>query len=104
VEGTSLTNDQINALQDEVDELHSRFIRDVVSVRQFARIEDLQGQSFYGDKAVARGLCTGLVDSFEDLIEDIKKTRRVAQRTTLPQMYSQPTYPTSYEGIQPYGG
>jgi ClpP class serine protease len=104
VEGTSLTPDQINALQDEVDELHSRFIRDVVAVRQFARIEDLQGQSFYGDKAVTRGLCTGLMDSFEDLIEDIKKTRRVAQKTTLPQMYSEPTIPTSYEGILPYGG
>ena len=104
VEGTSLTPDQINALQDEVDELHQRFIRDVVAVRQFAHLEDLQGQSFYGDKAVARGLCTGLVDSFEDLIESIKATRRVAQRTTLPSLYTQPTYPTSYEGIQPYGG
>lgn len=98
VEGTSLTPDQINALQDEVDELHNRFIRDVQSVRLYAQLTDLQGQSFYGDKAAARGLTTGVIDSFEALIEDIKSTRRIAQRTTLPQMYSQPTTPMSFEG------
>ena len=96
VEGTSLTPDQINALQDEVDELHSRFIRDVRSVRQFASLEDLQGQSFYGDKAASRGLTTGVVDSFEALLEDIKNTRRQAHRQMLPQMYSSPLNPTSF--------
>jgi len=103
VEGTSLTPDQINSLQDEVDELHGRFRRDVKSVRLYASDDDLQGQSFYGDKAAARGLTTGVVDNFEALIDDIKATRRLAQRTTLPTMYHQ-TQPTSYEGIQPYGG
>jgi protease-4 len=96
VEGTSLTPDQVNSLQDEVDELHGRFIRDVQSVRAYARIEDLQGQSFYGDKAASRGLTTGVVDSFEDLLEDIKNTRRLAQRTTLPSMYA-PINPTSLD-------
>jgi ClpP class serine protease len=103
VEGTSLTPDQINSLQDEVDELHGRFRRDVKSVRLYASDDDLQGQSFYGDKAASRGLTTGVVDNFEALIDDIKATRRLAQRTTLPTMYHQ-TQPTSYEGIQPYGG
>lgn len=98
VEGTSLTPDQINSLQDEVDELHNRFIRDVQSVRLYAQLTDLQGQSFYGDKAAGRGLTTGVIDSFEALIEDIKSMRRMAQRTTLPQMYSQPMAPTSFEG------
>ena len=97
VEGTSLTPDQINALQDEVDELHQRFIRDVRSVRQFASLDDLQGQSFYGDKAAARGLTTGVVDSFEALIEDIKSTRRQAHRQMLPSMYAPPVNPTSYD-------
>lgn len=103
VEGTSLTPDQVNSLQDEVDELHARFIRDVQSVRLYAAVNDLQGQSFYGDKAASRGLTTGVVDNFDALIDDIKATRRLAQRTTLPTMYHQ-TQPTSYEGIQPYGG
>lgn len=104
VEGTSLTPDQINALQDEVDELHGRFIRDVRSVRQFASLEDLQGQSFYGDKAASRGLTTGVVDSFESLLEDIKNTRRQAHRQMLPQMYSSPMNPTSMDNLNPYIG
>ena len=105
VEGTSLTKDQQQSLQEEVDELHSRFIRDVRSVRQFASLDDLQGQSFYGDKAAARGLTTGVVDNFEALLEDIKNTRRQAHRQTLPQMYSPPTLnPISVEQPNPYIG
>jgi ClpP class serine protease len=110
VEGTSLTPDQINSLQDEVDELHGRFIRDVLSVRQFAQLEDLQGQSFYGDKASQRGLTTGIVDSLHALLEEIKNTRKAAHRAMLPSMYSQPmmysepTVPTSIEGVNPYSG
>jgi ClpP class serine protease len=104
VEGTSLTPDQINSLQDEVDELHQRFIRDVRSVRQFASLDDLQGQSFYGDKAAQRGLTTGVVDSFESLLEEIKSTRRQAHRQMLPQMYSTPTTPLSGGGLNPYIG
>jgi ClpP class serine protease len=104
VEGTSLSSDQMESLQDEVDELHQRFIRDVRSVRQFASLDDLQGQSFYGDKAAQRGLATGVVDSFEALIEDIKNTRRQAHRQILPSMYAQPQTPTSMEGLNPYIG
>jgi ClpP class serine protease len=104
VEGTSLTTDQINSLQDEVDELHGRFIRDVRSVRQFAQLEDLQGQSFYGDKAAQRGLTTGIVDSLSALLEEIKNTRKAAHRAMLPSMYSQPMTPTSIEGVNPYSG
>lgn len=104
VEGTSLTPDQINALQDEVDELHGRFIRDVRYVRQFASLEDLQGQSFYGDKAAQRGLTTGIVDSFDALLEEIKNTRRQAHRQMLPTMYSQPMSPTSLDTPNPYIG
>lgn len=93
VEGTSLTNDQIVALQEEVDELHSRFIRDVRSVRQFAMLEDLQGQSFYGDKAAQRGLTTGVIDSFDSLMEEIKNTRKQAYKAMMPSMYSPPMTP-----------
>jgi hypothetical protein len=87
-----------------VDELHQRFIRDVRSVRQFASLDDLQGQSFYGDKAAQRGLTTGVVDSFESLLEEIKSTRRQAHRQMLPQMYSTPTTPLSGGGLNPYIG
>ena len=88
VEGTSLTPDQINSLQDEVDELHRRFIRDVQAVRVFASQEDLQGQSFYGDQAASRGLATGVIDNFEELLKEIKETRRTAHTTTLTSFYN----------------
>lgn len=104
VEGTSLTPDQINSLQDEVDELHARFIRDVRAVRQFASLDDLQGQSFYGDKAAQRGLTTGVVDTFEALLDEIKNTRRQAHRQMLPQMYSSPMNPISVDSTNPYIG
>jgi ClpP class serine protease len=99
VEGTKLSKVQKEALQGEVDELHRRFIRDVQTVRSFAKVEDLQGQSFYGDVAASRGLATGVVDSLDDLIESMKDTRRIAARTTLPSLYN----PNAY-GSQPYVG
>lgn len=88
VEGTSLTKKQMANLQEEVDELHRRFIRDVLSVRMFAKVEDLQGQSFYGDIASQRGLATGVVDTFEELLKDIKSLRAFARTSTLPNLYS----------------
>jgi len=91
VEGTSLTDDQQAQLQEEVNELHRRFIRDVLSVRSFVSMDDLQGQSFYGDIAAARGLATGVVDSFEALLTDIKNTRRLAHTNTLHSLYQPPT-------------
>lgn len=105
VEGTVLSDEQTANLQEEVDELHNRFIRDVTSVRTFAQLDDLQGQSFYGDNAANRGLATGVMDSFEDLIKDIKDTRRFAHTTVLPQMYgSQPTNNPISLNYQPYIG
>jgi len=105
VEGTTLSEDQEANLQDEVDELHRRFIRDVISVRSFAKLEDLQGQSFYGDQAASRGLATGTMDSLEDLFKDIKETRRFAHHTTLPSVYgvSPPIQPQS-QTTHPYIG
>ena len=89
VEGTSLSDTQREGLQGEVDELHRRFIRDVRSVRSYANPMDLQGQSFYGDIAAQRGLATGVMDSFEDLLKDIKETRLRAHNSVLPAMYTQ---------------
>ena len=76
VENTGLSELQRQRLQDEVDELHRRFIRDIRSVRAFASEDDLQGQSFYGDEAVRKGLATNLVDSWKDVEESIKFNRQ----------------------------
>jgi ClpP class serine protease len=87
VEGTSLSKEQEEELQGEVDELHRRFIRDVTSVRSMAFLDDLQGQSFYGDDAANRGLTTGVIDCLDDLIDEMKQTRKIAHSRTLPQLY-----------------
>lgn len=72
VDGTSLTPKQESWVQSEVDELHARFIRDILRARPFVNLEDLQGQSFYGDIAANKGLVTGVVDSFEQLMEQLE--------------------------------
>lgn len=72
VEGVSLTQAQGDWIQQEVDELHTRFIAAVKRARPMANEDDLQGQSFYGDIAAQRGLATGVVDSWEELIEQLE--------------------------------
>jgi ClpP class serine protease len=87
IAGTSLSERQLANLQEEVTELHRRFISDVKAVRQFADEADLQGQTFYGDIAVRRGLATANVDSFKELIEGIKAFRSQMSKTLIPSAY-----------------
>ncbi len=75
VENTALTALQEQRLQDEVIELHRRFIGDIKSVRYFANIEDMQGQSFYGDEALLKYLVTNLVDEWKEAKALIKEWR-----------------------------
>lgn len=72
VEGVALTQKQGDWIQEEVDDLHGRFIGAVKRARPLANEKDLQGQSFYGDIAAKRNLVTGLVDTFEQLMEQIE--------------------------------
>lgn len=88
ISGTSLSDAQEANLQDEVRELHRRFIADVKSVRVYADEADLQGQTFYGDIAVQKGLATANVDSFKELIEQIKTFRTQISKTIMPSAYS----------------
>jgi len=87
IAGTSLTEKQLANLQEEVIELHRRFIADVKAVRMFANEDDLQGQTFYGDIAVKKGLATANVDSFKELVEQIKSFRNQLNRTLIPSAY-----------------
>jgi protease-4 len=72
VEGVPLTQLQGDWIQDEVIELHETFIDNVTRARPLANREDLQGQSFSGKRAAERNLVTGLVDSFDELMEQIE--------------------------------
>lgn len=98
VAGTRLTDEQEKNLEEECIELHRRFISDVKSVRMFVNEDDLQGQTFYGDIAVQRGLATTVVDSFKQLLEDTKNFRTRMSKQLIPTAYgvsvnSQPTLP-----------
>lgn len=100
VSGTRLSEEQVAMLQEEVSELHRRFIADVKSVRLFANDADLEGQTFYGDDAVRRGLATTVVDSFKELMENTKKFRNQLSKSLIPSAYgvTPPTPPVPYIG------
>lgn len=71
IEGTSLSEKQMAYLQGEVNELRRRFVRDVLKNRPLVSEEDMQGQSFYGDIAAEKGLVTGVVLSFDELLSQL---------------------------------
>lgn len=87
VAGVPLSAEQEANLQEECVEQHRRFIRDVKSVRMFVNEDDLQGQTFYGDIAVQRGLATTVVDSFKQLLEDTKNFRTRISKQMIPTAY-----------------
>lgn len=88
VDGTSLTEKQMEWMQYEVDELRRRFVRDVRSVRVFVQDADLQGQSFYGDIAAQKGIITGVVWSKKEALDSIK----TLNNTVAAQLMKSPTF------------
>lgn len=67
-EGTSLTAEQVANLQAEVDAIHADFKAAVVSKRKRVQDADMEGQVFNGKQAAAKGLVTGLADSFREAL------------------------------------
>jgi len=68
LEGTSLSEEQVQNLQEGVDEIHADFRNAVRSVRSRVKDEDMEGQVFSGRQAAARGMVTGLADSFREAL------------------------------------
>jgi protease-4 len=68
LEGTSLSEEQVKNLQEGVDEIHADFRNAVRSVRSRVKDEDMEGQVFSGRQAAARGMVTGLADSFREAL------------------------------------
>jgi signal peptide peptidase SppA len=66
--GTSMTPEQRKLFQDDVDETHAWFISDIKSVRTYADVADMQGQCWSGKKAAEKGLITGILNTFDDLM------------------------------------
>jgi signal peptide peptidase SppA len=66
--GTSLTNEQRNYLQEQVDNNAAMFRSTVQAARPAVADEAMQGQVFVGQKAVAAGMADALVNNFDDLL------------------------------------
>jgi signal peptide peptidase SppA len=66
--GTKMTAEQRKLFEDDVKETHDWFIMDVLAVRSFAKIEDMQGQCWSGKKAAMKMLVSGILPTFDDLL------------------------------------
>ncbi len=66
--GLSLTTDQLSLLQDRIDESAANFYNHVDEMRNgLVSRDDMQGQTFTGEKALANGLIDGVVGGIEDV-------------------------------------
>lgn len=61
IPGLPLSDDARAAIQAEVIDLHNEFKADVLAVRSTINPADLEGQTFTGKRAAARGFVTGIV-------------------------------------------
>jgi signal peptide peptidase SppA len=68
LEGTSLTDAQIQNYQEQVDAIYTDFVSSIKVKRKMVQAEALQGQTMSGKIAATKGLLTGLSDSIDSLI------------------------------------
>jgi len=68
LEGTSLSQEQINYFQAEVDAIYADFVASVKSKRKMASEDAMKGQSMSGKVASSMGLLTGLADSLSAVL------------------------------------
>lgn len=79
VAGTSLTPEQEDLMQRQVDEAGETFKADILKTRKMVKPEDLQGQSMTGREAVAKHLATGLVPNLKALLTQLEGKGWVAK-------------------------
>jgi ClpP class serine protease len=68
IEGTSLSQEQIDHFQNEVDSIYTDFVASVSVKRKMVNADALKGQSMSGKQASKMGLVTGLVDSLNSVV------------------------------------
>jgi signal peptide peptidase SppA len=71
ISGTALSDEQRKMLHDQTVEIHTDFKDDVKAVRSFVQDADMEGQVFSGKVAASKGLVTGLVNGFDELMEKL---------------------------------
>ena len=69
VPGTEITAEQQAHLQESVDTIHADFKAAVLQTRSRVQAADMEGQAFSGKQAAAKGLVTGLADSFSEAVQ-----------------------------------
>lgn len=69
IPGTSLSEEQVTNLQEGVDAIHADFKAAVLQTRKLVNAADMEGQVFSGKQAAAKGLVTGLADSFSEAVQ-----------------------------------
>jgi ClpP class serine protease len=68
--GLSFTKDQLALLQERIDDISEKFYVHVEEMRNGAvSREDMQGQTYAGDKALAKGMIDGVMGSLEDVAD-----------------------------------
>jgi signal peptide peptidase SppA len=83
IPGLPLSDDARAAIQAEVIELHNEFKADVLAVRSRINPDDLEGQTFTGKRAAARGFVTGLVRNREELLARLGASDAQASRSAV---------------------
>ena len=79
IPGLPLSDDARAAMQAEVIDLHNEFKADVLAVRSRINPDDLEGQTFTGKRAAARGFVTGLVRNRAEVLARLGATESKAK-------------------------
>lgn len=66
--GTETTPEQKALFNADAKETHDWFIKDVLSTRSMAKVEDMQGQCWSGRLAASKMLVTGVKDTLDDFL------------------------------------
>jgi signal peptide peptidase SppA len=69
LEGTSLSQEQIDNFQVGVDEIYNNFVASVKQKRKLVSEDSLKGQIMSGTTASKKGLLTGLADSLDEILK-----------------------------------
>lgn len=68
----SMTDEEREWLQKDMDATHAQFKHAVKSVRQFVKDEDMEGQCWSGRDAASKNMVTGLVTGWNDAMQRVQ--------------------------------
>ena len=100
ISGTSLDDNQRKMLQDEVLDIWADFKAAVKSVRSFVEDSSMEGQMFSGKRGAEAGLCTALVNGFDELMEslDAGVAKQIEADEENEENENEGSLPEGYEG------